>query len=272
MKTILVATDFSPAASDATTYAAEMALAINADIFLLHVYQIPVGYLEVPIAVSLEDMRLDAERQIIALKEELIQKTGSRLYIATEVKMGSFFHELKMTCESIKPYAVIMGSQGTTAAEHLFFGSHTAYAMKHLAWPLITVPAGVAFTAIKKIGLACDFDKVVDTVPVDEIKMLVRDFNAGLHILNTGNNKEFNPELIFESGMLQQMLADLKPNYHFITHENTDDGIMDFAEKNQIDLLIILPKHHSLLEKLVHKSHTKQLVLHSHVPVMALHQ
>ena len=101
--------------------------------------------------------------------------------------------------------------------------------------------------------------------------MLVNDFDAKLHILNTGKRKEFKPELVFESGLLQEMLGALNPEYHFITSGNTDEGILNFAEKNKIDLLIVLPKRHSLLEKLVHKSHTKQFVLHSHVPVMALH-
>ena len=271
MKTILVATDFSPAALNAANYAADMALAINADILLLHVYQIPVVYLEVPV-VNEEDMMQEAEKDIIQLKEELALKRGGKLNIETEVRIGVFFPEMKTVCERIKPYTVVMGSQGTTAAERLFFGSHTVYAMKHLMWPLITVPPEAKFSSVKKIGLACDFDKVVDTTPIDEIKMLVNDFNAELHILNTGKKEVFNPEIVFESGLLEEMLAPLKPNYHFITNENTDEGIMDFAEKNHIDLLIVLPKRHGLLDKLIHKSHTKQLVLHSHVPVMALHQ
>jgi nucleotide-binding universal stress UspA family protein len=272
MKTILVATDFSPAATNAANYAAEMALTINADILLLHVYQIPVGYLEVPIAVNLEDMQIGAEKQINDLKEQLSQKTNNKLHIAAEVRMGSFFSELKNVCESITPYTVVMGSQGTTATEHLFFGSNTVYAMKHLAWPVITVPSGLIFSSIKKIGIACDFEKVVDTIPVDEIKMLIHDFKAELHILNTGSKKEFKPEVVFESGLVQEMLGALKPNYHFITNENTALGIIDFAENNHIDLLIVFPKRHSLLDKIMHKSHTKQLVLHSYVPVMALHQ
>jgi nucleotide-binding universal stress UspA family protein len=99
----------------------------------------------------------------------------------------------------------------------------------------------------------------------------VNDFHAELHILNTGRKQVFKPEVIFESGLLQEMLADLKPAYHFISSENTDEGIINFAEKNLIDLLVVLPKRHGLLEKLVLKSHSKQLVLHSHVPVMSLH-
>ncbi|MBK8520712.1 MAG: universal stress protein [Chitinophagaceae bacterium] len=42
--------------------------------------------------------------------------------------------------------------------------------------------------------------------------------------------------------------------------------------KNQIDLLVVMPHRHNLLSGLFHKSHTKQLVLHSHVPVMSIHQ
>ena len=271
MKTILVATDFSPAATNAANYAAEMARVIDANLLLLHVYQIPVGYLEVPIPVSLEDLRMGAERQITELKEQLSKKTGNKLYITTEVRVGSFFGELKKVCESAAPYTVVMGSQGTTAAEHLFFGSNTVHAMKHLAWPLITVPDGLIFSSIKKIGVACDFEQVADTIPVDEIKMLIHDFKAELHILNTGSKKEFKPELISESRLFQEMLGALKPNYDFITNSNTDLGIMDFAEKNHIDLLIVFPKRHNLFDKLMHRSHTKRLVLHSYVPVMALH-
>ena len=132
MKTILVATDFSPAATNAANYAAEMALTINADILLLHVYQPPVGYLEVPIVVSLENIQVDAENQLNGLKEQLNKKTNNKLRIETEVRVGSLFVELKNVCESVSPYTVIMGSQGTTAAQHLFFGSNTIYAMKHL--------------------------------------------------------------------------------------------------------------------------------------------
>lgn len=272
MKTILVATDFSPAALNAVNYAADMALAINADLLLLHVYQIPVAYLEVPVVLNEEEMRAGAEKQLTKLKEELSAQSGFKINIDIEVKTGVFFQELKALCEKTDPYVVVMGSQGTTAAERLFFGGHTVHAMKHLTWPLITVPQDVKFNKIKKIGLACDFDKVVDTTPVEEIKLLVKDFNAELHVLNTGKQKVFNPNIVFESGLMQEMLAELKPSYHFTTNSNIDEGIMDFSERNHLDLLLVLPKRHGLIDNLVHKSHTKELVLHSHVPVMALHQ
>jgi nucleotide-binding universal stress UspA family protein len=272
MKTILIATDFSQAALNAANYAADMALAIDANIILLHAYQIPVIYLETYVAVIEGDMTQDTKKTMVQLKNHLAKKTGGKLNIQTEIRQGVFFSELKTLCEKINPYAVVMGSQGTTAAEHLFFGSHAVFAMKHLRWPLITVPPKVKFASIKEIGLACDFNKVVDAVPVDEIKMLVNDYNAKLHVLNISRKEGFNPDVVFQSGLLQEILKPLKPQYHFISNKNTDEGIMNFAEKNHIDLLITLPRRHGLLKRLIHKSHTKQLVLHSHVPVMALNE
>ncbi len=271
MKTILVATDFSSSASNAAEYAAEMALRLHADMQLLHIYQIQVTYNEAAVVENPENIRQDIEREMDAFKQKLTNKTNGKLSIGTDIRLGSFSDELNNVCKKLNPYAVVMGSQGTTAADRLLFGGHTLHAMRHLMWPLITVPTGVTFSSIKKIGLACDFDHVVDTVPVDEIKLLVHDFNAKLYVLNIAKKKEFDPNTIYESGLVQEMLIDLDPVYHFITSPDLDEGIMEFSEKNDIDLLIILPKRHSLVDKLIHKNHTKQFVLYSPIPIMALH-
>jgi nucleotide-binding universal stress UspA family protein len=271
MKKIIVATDFSAAATNAAEYATDMAKAVKAGIILLYVYLPPANFSEVPIPENSETAIKEAQKALDELKDKLTGRTQAEVLVETAIREGAFFTELKMVCDSIKPYTVVMGSQGTTSAERLFLGSHADYTTRHLEWPVITVPDGVGFSSIKKIGLACDFDKVIDVTPVDEIKLLVNDFKAELHVVNTGKRKVYNPDIVFESGMLQEMLLELKPGYHIITSENTDDGIMDFAEKNGIDLLIVLPRRHGFLDRLFHKSHTRQLVLHSHVPVMALH-
>lgn len=271
MKTILVATDFSPAALNALNYSADMALSINANLLLLTVVQSQVGYSDIPIVLSLEDLLRSAEKEINQLKEALMLRTNNKIKIETEVGMGAFFYELENVCDRIKPYIVVIGTHGKTALEQMMFGAHAVHAMKNLTWPLITVPPWASFSKIKKIGLASDLNKVMETTPIDEIKMLVKDFKAELHILNTAKRNVFSPRIVFESGMLQEMLTDLEPKYHFIENDNTDKGIIYFAEMNRIDLLVVLPKRHNLFEKLMHKSHTKQLVLHSHIPVMALH-
>jgi len=271
MKTILLATDFSLTASNAADYAADMALALNADLVLLHTYQMPVIYLEGSLAVNEQEMKEDAEMKIERLRLELSIRTADKVNIRAELKPGNFFRELTRICDDIEPYAVVLGSQGTSALDRFLFGSHVAYAMKHLRWPLITVPPNAKFNSIKKIGLAWDFKKLEDTSPIDEILLLVKDFNAELHVLNIRRDEEVDDELIFQSSLLKEMLQSVNPHYHFLINVDTDAGIIDFTEKCRIDLLIVLPRRHKLLHHLIFKSLSRQLVLHSHIPVLDLH-
>ncbi|MEO6289106.1 MAG: universal stress protein [Ginsengibacter sp.] len=270
MKTIIVPTDFSPAALNAANYAADMAKAIDADLLLFHAFYPFIVYTEVPLLIDLNSLKENAESSIDQLKKQFEHKYGNSLNIRAAVNMGTFINELESVCEDIQPYAVVMGSQGSSASDYRFLGSHSVQVMQQLKWPVITVPRGAQFSEVKKIGLAVDFENEIDRDHLKGIKKMVHDFNAELHVLNVSKKNQHSPHAIFESGVLMEMLAPINYEYHFIVNENIDEGIIDFAEKNNIDQLIVMPKQHNLLDKLIHGSHTKQLVLHSHVPVMAL--
>jgi hypothetical protein len=94
-----------------------------------------------------------------------------------------------------------------------------------------------------------------------------------LYILNVDHdNHQFKADTPEQSALLHNQLGDLKPEYHFIVHKDLEDGINEFAEKNNLDLIITIPKKHKLLESLFKRSSTKQLVFESHVPVMCVHE
>jgi nucleotide-binding universal stress UspA family protein len=275
MKTIIVPTDFSPIATNAMNYAADMALGINASLLLLHVYQVPVSMTDVPVViVSAEEMRKSSEEKLEELKQSLTHITSDKIKIYTEVKMGDVVDELENLCKNIRPFAVVMGTKGASGIERVLFGSTTLTAIRHLAWPVIVVPPGKEYgKGIKKIGLACDFQQVVQSTPVQFIKQMVKEFGAELHVLNVDyENRHFKPETPQESLLLHTLLEDANPNYHFINHMDIEDGINEFAETNNLDLLITIPKKHKLLAGLFKPSSTKQLVTQSHVPVMCVHE
>jgi nucleotide-binding universal stress UspA family protein len=271
MKTIIVPTDFSTAALNAALYAAELARIIDAELVLLHSLQVPVLYSEVSVAANTDAMEVKANEELDAIKNHLIQSKGNLLRGKTELRLGSFYLELLQCCNSNKPYMVIIGSQGTTATERFLFGGHAVHAMKHLPWPLMTVPMGATFHPIRNIALACDFHQVVESTPVNTIRNLITSLDAHLKIIHTGKNQSFDPEIIFESGMMQELFTGLEPDYHFIETEDVNEGLIDFVKHQEVDILFVLPKHHYLIDFLIHKSNTKQLVLHCPVPVIALH-
>ncbi|HEX2684426.1 MAG TPA: universal stress protein, partial [Ferruginibacter sp.] len=173
MRSIIVATDFSVTSLNAANYAADMAKAVNGYLILLHVYTTPVVTTEIPVSLDTGALLSGLEEEMKKLEDMLVRRTSGKIIIETEVRMGAIFNELQEVCRTIQPYAVVMGSQGTTSAERFLFGAHTVHAMKRLEWPVIAVPPNVKFSSIKKIGLATDFNDVVEYTPIDELSELV---------------------------------------------------------------------------------------------------
>lgn len=274
MKTLIVPTDFSPVSINAMNYAADMALSIDASLLLLHVYQIPLTFTEVPVVnISLEEIKKISEEKVAELKKGLEHITSGRLKIYAESRLGEVTDEIEDLCKKINPFAVVMGTKGAGGLERLFLGSNTLTAIKHLTYPVIVVPPGAVFNGIKKIGFACDLNEVVETTPSDKIHEVCTMFNASLLVLNVDyKNKHFLPETPEESLLLHTMLEDLDPVYQYIEHEDVVEGINEFAEKQALDLVITIPKKHKLLSGLFQKSHTRELVFESHIPIMCIHE
>jgi len=78
-------------------------------------------------------------------------------------------------------------------------------------------------------------------------------------------------DMPFQSLMLDTLLQGYQPEYYFTEYKDFIEGINAFAEEHQVDLIITIPKRHGFFERLFHKSHTKQLAFHSHVPLIILH-
>jgi nucleotide-binding universal stress UspA family protein len=80
MKTIIVPTDFSPIATNAMNFAADMATNINASLMLLHVYQVPVSMTDVPVVmVSAEELRKSSEAKLQEIKDAVTHITSGKL-------------------------------------------------------------------------------------------------------------------------------------------------------------------------------------------------
>ncbi|MBX9781758.1 MAG: universal stress protein [Chitinophagaceae bacterium] len=275
MQPIIAPTDFSDVSVNAVRYAADMAGMMNTSLIILHVFPLPMPVSEVPVsAFDIQQFQDEAEKLMRQFLITVRDYSNHKITITSSIKPGNALSGIKALCEKEHPYAVVMGAETADALEKLFAGAVTTGAVKRLQWPVIVVPPGATFKGLRKIGLACDFRNVMDTLPYEELKSLVETFKAELHVIhvNTESDESFSGETAAESIWLQNKLSNLKPNYHFIHQDNTEKTIIEFADNNKLDLLIITPKNHDILSRLFLKTYSKKLVLHAHVPVMSIHE
>lgn len=275
MKTIIVPTDFSDSSVNAAHYAAEMAQHIHAEIILLHMLPLPLTASEIPLPSDSYEMALDeANISLKRLKNQLEQYSNNKLIISFKTSTNSFMEEIESINRQKKDiFAMVMGTSSGGATQAFFLGSFSLSAARHLTYPVIVVPPDYRYKDIEKIGLACDMKEVSDSIPKDSIHTLLDNYKASLDVLYVSkpNEKHF-PEVLSESKFLHIWLKQYHPNISITTNNDVKQGLEDFVQKNNIDLLLLLPKERSFIENLFHKSVTQKIVLHPAVPVMIVHR
>ena len=273
MKNIVVPTNFSAASANAVRYAANLAMAMNANLYILHFYQLPlmIGDAGMP-AESINMLAADAEEEMQNLENVIRNETHNGLRVYTRVEDGYVASKLEEYCDTLQPFAVVMGPEESDALGKILAGAKTIHAARHLHWPLIVVPAGATFKPIHKIALASDFRKVPETLPADLVERLVAEFSAELHIIYASSDSTagFDPETTLQSAWMDEIMGHQHPAYHFLYGKNIEETITAFAEKQGIDLLIIIPKKHGVFHELFGHDHSKSFLLQSQVPVVLL--
>lgn len=269
MKTIIALTNFSESSHNAVHYAADMCSGMHANLVLIHIIQLPVSF-DMPISeYDYSSIRIDAEKELLALKAAVEERTRGAVAVSTRVLAGTMLHEIEEACESKKPFLVIIGTERRNWAERFIFGSNTFNSVKNLHYPVLVVPQDAAFKPIERIVLASDF-KDIDEVPLEMLRELVAVFNASVEVVHVTENPE---EELNTSGAFAHLLKQLEqfnPHTHFITGYNVEQAINDYAVQHEDDLVIVISRKHSFFDALIHKSQSRQITLNPQIPVLAV--
>ncbi|MGG9961260.1 universal stress protein [Ferruginibacter sp. SUN106] len=274
MKKIIAPVDFSDVAANAAIFAGNLAEFYGAELWLYHSYEMVIPVTEYGYSyVSIVEMQEAAEHELNAFKDKVQGALRRTITINIKAENATLTEGLTALCDEVKPEFVVMGLSGKNALTRLVVGSNTIRAIHQLTYPVLVIPPKAAFTPVRKIGFACDYKKVLETTPVQPLKKLVLDFNAELYVLNIEyNNTMTSDEKLKESQHISELLYDLKPAYQTIISGDITNGINWFADKEKIDWMVMIPKKHNLVEKVFGRSQTKELLHHTHLPVLCMHE
>ena len=103
----------------------------------------------------------------------------------------------------------------------------------------------------------------MENVCVQKLKKLVTELNIQLHIVHVKQEKS-------ASLQVDKLVSELNSKYSTIYNHEFVQGIESYIQNNNIDLLIILPHKHNLMERLFFKTHTKELLKKISIPIMCV--
>ncbi len=273
MKSIVVPVNFSASAANAARYAADMALAVGADVHLLYVLHVPVRTSQVPLPdAAFETLQENGRLLLGQLAEEIGKRTYGKTRITTEMEIGDMEYKLEKFCQEKQPLVVVMGTSGDFL-QRIMAGEHTSKAIRHLSYPVLVIPDGAVFSGIKKIALACDLEDIGSGIVISRpfLQELRDILNAEFDVVNIISGADKNEvQVAFEFDSWKAQLRGIHPDLHFVRADGLTEGIHQYLANHAIDWLIVFPKKHHLLE--LHRSRAKKIVLDCPVPVLSVHE
>lgn len=279
MKNILFPTDFSETAENAFVYALHLAKSLNANLHILHTF-------EIPIVTSLGVENPQVVQQVFQNVEltqfEKYKDEAAKLrIIANELNLGDvnltfLFQEGDLIfniLEAIKKeniYMVVMGTTGISGFERKFFGSNTVNAIKTIDIPILAIPYFAKFNGINKIGFTTIF-KDSDKEPLADVLELAEEFDAKVRCFHVA--KDINDVTI------ELNTRDWKRNYHsdrlkFIVEplgeQTIEEHISDFVKDYNISVLAIVKRNQTFFERLFGSSLSQKLAAKPEVPLLII--
>ena len=276
MKKILFPTDFSDCATNAFVHALEFAKLVNAELILLHTFEIPVydsqffpeNYAAIYSSIELAKFEVfkDEIPKLRAIAEE---RNLGDIVIKHRLMDGDLIYNLRNAVEEDNVDFVIMGSSGVTDWTKFFLGSNTSAVISEIKVPVLCIPADTKFKKIKTIGFTTRY-REKDKAELRKVLDIAKKTNAKVKSLYVKTSSLDVSDVTIKEW--EKEFAHENIEFLVLPSDEVKETILDFILYKDIDVLTTITHKRSFFEGLFDSSFTKKIAKEVSVPVLVMHE
>jgi nucleotide-binding universal stress UspA family protein len=271
---ILVPTDFSDSANNAAEYAMSLAADLDAAILLFQAFHVPVPTTEMPILViSPGELAKDNLLRLDNLRKHLIKKYGRNVPVECLATPGFAAEEILDAARSSRANLIVIGISGSGSLVHTLMGSVPTDILPDLNIPMLVIPEEASYKKPEKLIFACDYSVRIGQKALVQLRDFVKSIHAHIYVVDVKEpGKEIAPDKVNEIALIKDALKDVIHSVHVAVNKDVIDGLLRFQEKHPADVMVMIPRRHSFLERVFNTPHTTEMVFKSKIPVLALQE
>ncbi len=268
MSTILLATDFSASAHWATDYARQLAQQLKARLVLLYVYDpLPaVTPAHEWLTSTAEAQYMHAMHQLTQLRSQLLTQTKGALDISVIARPGSPASGIEDEARQQQADLLVMGLVGDEPRKARLEGSLATNLIPHTPVPLLLVPPGTTYHAIRNIVLALDLAHPIDSLALDTARQFARLFGATLDLVCVEDEPTRKQQRA--ARQVCERLRNDPHTFRFLPGYDVVLALDHYFAEAKADLIMLLPKPHTWLRTFLFESITQEVARLANVPVL----
>ena len=274
---ILVPIDFSPHAEKALQYALALAGQWGAVIDAVHVVFPEYEALDVPVMTAVATQKkLEAAREVLTnfvdAAKAKVSVAGKKMPLVNElVELGTPVSSIVETAERDEADLILMGTQGEHNRLERMFGSVSSGVLERTELPVWVIPADAQIKLPEVVAYAAELKPDEPYLIWKAAKMLapMNPIFRCVHVKTADGEAE--PVSVEElKGFFAGKTPTLQVSFHEIREPSVAEGLDDFTDFYQADLLIMSTHHRNVWDRFFHKSQTRQMALSCRVPLLVI--
>jgi len=273
MKQILVATDFSNSAANAMEYAMALAKVLNMEVCALHAIHPTEGINNNTYNAIFIDDYYNTKRE--ALKAWAANYTAKDEYKDIEVTticgVGFLKNVITRYIDEHHVELLVMGITGSTGITGIV-GSNASMMVSIVKTPTLIIPLESKFSPSPVITLATDYETRLSAQDVNALNEMVEAFGSEkMNVLYVAEKADTKQVETGES-KLRNLIKGTELEFNYINESRPLNGILDFVEKNETDMLCLVKHHHNIVYRLFNRSTVNQVMNKSVKAILVLHE
>ena len=272
MKNILVPTDFSEQAENALKVAAQFAKTHNADIYLLHMLELPMQLIDPTsnnnsqnLPESLFFMKLAHKR----FEEVLASDYLEGVTVHETVHFHEAFDGIMEVSKEHDCDLIIMGSHGATGFKEMFIGSNTEKVVRYSEIPVLVIKQEIPNFRVDNFIFATDFSEETKR-PFNEAVKFANKIDANIHLvyINTANKFKTTEEAEKKMSNFLEGMESKTFNLHIYNDRTIEEEILNYAQSIDAGLIGISTHGRKGLAHFFNGSLSEDIVNHAKRPVI----
>jgi len=278
MTNVLIPTDFSENAWNAIKFGLQFFKKEPSNFYLLHVNianrQDSSGdtvansiFFDITHASGIKEKLLDVKKRI----EDTFPNTNHRFYALQE---HTFFVEgIKKSVREKNIDFIVMGTKGASGLKEATIGSKTGEVITRVKCPVLVIPEKADFKQLKSIVFPTDFNSFFKNKILLTLAEVMALGNATLHVLHLQSGKRKLTTAQLENKTFLEDFLEFKPHqFHFLPDQDIEDGLTDFVEERNIDMIAMVAKNINFFQRLLFRPTVTKISYHIHTPFLVLHE
>lgn len=276
MKKILLPTDFSENSINAIHYAMSFFKDEACEFYVSNVQKassfISDDLMAAQGSVTIFDSLVSAAKERIKhLITDLKTTYGNALHtFKSRVDYDNFIDAINQLVEREAIDLIIMGTRGDSKFDKRIFGSNTIRVIQRCSCPVLAIPQGYAYSDIKDVAFPSNYYTKYNA---EDISLLVSRAKAQgytVHVLHVKDSEHLTEFQENNRAFLDACFASINHSFVELEEGQMFKTISRYMSNHSIDLLALMSRKHSFLERLFTRHPVESFAFDLKVPLLVM--